>query len=162
MNTKKFISAVLASTICFTYAASPMGNSFAVETENIGGIPVVADKAAGLGDVDSSSTVDAADASVVLGEYSILSTGGTSKFTAAQNKSADVNKDGAIDSSDASYILAYYAYLSTGGSKTMEEYMGYAQPVTTTTTAKVTTTKKKTTTTTAKKTTAKKEEKVEA
>ena len=153
MNTKKFISAVLASAICFTYAASPMGNSFAVETENIGGIPVVADKAAGLGDVDSSSIVDAADASVVLGEYSILSTGGTSKFTAAQKKSADVNKDGAIDSSDASYILAYYAYLSTGGSKTMEEYMGYAQPVTTTTTAKVTTTKKKTTTTTAKKTT---------
>lgn len=153
MNTKKFISAVLASAICFTYAASPMGNSFAVETENIGGIPVVADSAAGLGDVDSSNTVDAADASVVLGEYSILSTGGTAKFTAAQKKSADVNRDGAIDSSDASYILAYYAYLSTGGSKTMEEYMGYAQPVTTTTTAKVTTTKKKTTTTTAKKTT---------
>ena len=153
MNTKKFISAVLASAICFTYAASPMSNSFAVETEDMGGIPVVADKAAGLGDVDSSSIVDAADASVVLGEYSILSTGGTSKFTAAQKKSADVNKDGAIDSSDASYILAYYAYLSTGGSKTMEEYMGYAQPVTTTTTAKVTTTKKKTTTTTAKKTT---------
>lgn len=153
MNTKKFISAVLASAICFTYAASPMGNSFAVETEDIGGISVVADKAAGLGDVDGSSTVDAADASAVLGDYSIVSTGGTSKFTAAQKKSADVNKDGVIDSSDASLILAYYAYLSTGGSKTMEEYMGYAQPVTTTTTTKVTTTKKKTTTTTAKKTT---------
>ncbi|MBR6580563.1 MAG: Ig-like domain-containing protein [Ruminococcus sp.] len=157
MNTKKLISAVLASAICFTYAVSPTGYSdvrvLAVNTENIGSIPVIADNAAGLGDVDSSSTVDAADASVVLGEYSILSTGGTSKFTAAQKKSADVNKDGAIDSSDASYILAYYAYLSTGGSKTMEEYMGYAQPVTTTTTAKVTTTKKKTTTTTAKKTT---------
>ncbi len=153
MNTKKFISAVLASAICFTYAASPMGNSFAVETEDIGGISVVADKAAGLGDVDGSSTVDAADASAVLGDYSIVSTGGTSKFTAAQKKSADVNKDGVIDSSDASLILAYYAYLSTGGDKSIEEFMGYQQPVTTTTTTKVTTTKKKTTTTTAKKTT---------
>lgn len=153
MNTKKFISAVLASAICFTYAASPMGNSFAVETEDIGGISVVADKAAGLGDVDSSGTIDAADASAVLGDYSIVSTGGTSKFTAAQKKSADVNKDGVIDSSDASLILAYYAYLSTGGDKSIEEFMGYQQPVTTTTTTKVTTTKKKTTTTTAKKTT---------
>lgn len=157
MNTKKFISAVLASAICFTYAVSPTGYSdvrvLAVNTENIGSIPVIADNAAGLGDVDGNNAVDASDASAVLGEYSILSTGGTSKFTAAQKKSADVNKDDSIDSSDASHILAYYAYLSTGGSKTMEEYMGYAQPVTTTTTAKVTTTKKKTTTTTAKKTT---------
>lgn len=157
MNTKKFISAVLASAICFTYAVSPTGYSdvrvLAVNTENMESFPVVADAGAGLGDVDSSNTVDAADASVVLGEYSILSTGGTSKFTAAQKKSADVNKDGAVDSSDASFILAYYAYLSTGGSKTMEEFMGYSQEPAVTTTTKVTTTKKKTTTTTAKKTT---------
>lgn len=159
MNTKKFISAVLASAICFTYAVSPTGYSdvrvLAVNTENIGSIPVIADNAAGLGDVDGNNAVDASDASAVLGEYSILSTGGTSKFTDSQKKRADVNKDGSIDSSDASHILAYYAYLSTGGSKSMEEYMGYAQPVTTTTTkpAVTTTTKKKTTTTTAKETT---------
>lgn len=159
MNTKKFISAALASAICFTYAASPVGKSdvkvFALNTDNNGSISTVSEGSAGLGDVDGSSTIDAADASAVLGEYSIISTGGTSKFDSTQQKNADVNKDGAVDSSDASYILAYYAYLSTGGSKSMEEYMGYSQPVTTTTTKPTvtTTTKKKTTTTTAKKTT---------
>ncbi len=158
MNTKKIISAVLASAVCFTYSAMPMNSTnmkiSAVSTEHIGNAAAVAASAAELGDVDGSGTIDAADASAVLGDYSIVSTGGISKFTAAQKKSADINKDDTIDASDASLILAYYAYLSTGGDKSLEEFMGYQQPATTTTTTtKVTTTKKKTTTTTAKKTT---------
>lgn len=68
-----------------------------------------------LGDVNEDTTVDASDASLVLSEYALLSTGGQFSFNAKQQKSADVNKDGQINSSDSSKILSYYAEISTGG-----------------------------------------------
>lgn len=76
-----------------------------------------------LGDANLDGTVDAKDASKVLGEYALLSTGAAGSFTAQQNKNGDVNFDTKIDAKDASRILAYYSYLSTGGSDIMEEWV---------------------------------------
>ncbi|MDE6775084.1 MAG: hypothetical protein K2J37_02075 [Ruminococcus sp.] len=73
-----------------------------------------------LGDVDGDGMIDATDASMVLYEYSLLSTGKESSFTVNQKKSADVNKDGMTDSTDASSILVYYADSSTGGNPTFD------------------------------------------
>jgi len=68
-----------------------------------------------LGDVNFDGTVDSSDASDVLMEYAITSTGGAPAFTALQKLVANVNFDLTIDSADASDILVYYAYTSTGG-----------------------------------------------
>ena len=81
--------------------------------------------ASDLGDVNDDGFVDSGDASLILSEYALLSTGADSSFTDAQRSAADVNSDGIIDSSDASSILAYYAMASTatGEVPTMAEYM---------------------------------------
>lgn len=68
-----------------------------------------------LGDVNGDDIIDSTDASAVLAEYSILSTGGTGTFTSRQSVAADVNSDNTINSSDASSILIYYSVSSTGG-----------------------------------------------
>lgn len=75
------------------------------------------------GDVFADGRVDASDASLLLSEYSLLSTGETSTFTSEQTAAADVNSDGKIDSIDASLVLAYYSRISTGGYITIEEYI---------------------------------------
>lgn len=72
-----------------------------------------------FGDPTGDGKIDAKDASFVLVEYAILSTGGESELTEEQKNAADVNKDGKTDSKDASAILTYYAYISTGGTDTI-------------------------------------------
>lgn len=76
-----------------------------------------------LGDVNGDGSVNAKDASSILVEYALLSTGESPSFSAAQKQAADVNADGKTDAKDASTILSYYAYLSTGGTKSLEEYL---------------------------------------
>lgn len=76
-----------------------------------------------LGDVNGDGSVNAKDASAILVEYALLSTGESPTFSAAQKQAADVNADGKTDAKDASSILSYYAYLSTGGTKSLEEYL---------------------------------------
>lgn len=77
-----------------------------------------------FGDPNGDEMIDSSDASLVLVEYSSLSTGGGSLFTKSMTAAADVNKDDTVDSSDASLILQYYAYLSTGGKeKNMEKWL---------------------------------------
>ena len=66
-----------------------------------------------LGDVNGDKRIDSVDASNVLKEYSILSSGGISTFTKAQCEAADWNGDDRVDSVDASAILAEYARLQT-------------------------------------------------
>ncbi|MDE6780162.1 MAG: hypothetical protein K2J40_01700 [Ruminococcus sp.] len=66
-----------------------------------------------LGDINNDGLINAVDSSLVLGEYSSLSTDGTSVLNDAERKAADVNKDSFVDAVDASYILMYYAYVST-------------------------------------------------
>ncbi|SFX70016.1 dockerin type I domain-containing protein [Ruminococcus sp. XPD3002] len=67
------------------------------------------------GDLNSDGKIDANDATLVLVNYSLLSTGEKMQLTESQQKAADVNGDGKIDASDATLILQYYSYLSTGG-----------------------------------------------
>ena len=77
-----------------------------------------------LGDVNKDGMVDASDASLVLVEYAILSTGGDKTLTGELEIVADVNSDGTVDASDASLILSFYAFLSTGGTITdMREWL---------------------------------------
>lgn len=75
------------------------------------------------GDIDRNNIVDSSDASAVLAEYSILSTGGTSSFDSRQRVQADVNSDTVIDANDASKILAYYSVNSTGGNADWNEIL---------------------------------------
>jgi hypothetical protein len=72
------------------------------------------------GDVDGNSKINASDASLVLMEYSALSTTGISKLSERQKKAADVNGDNSVNASDASKILAYYAAVSTGATPTWD------------------------------------------
>ena len=76
-----------------------------------------------LGDVNDDKAINAIDASIVLKEYAVTSTGGVPTFSDAQRLSADVNKDGKADAVDASAILSYYAFTSTGGSGTLEDFL---------------------------------------
>ncbi len=78
-----------------------------------------------FGDPNGDSKIDAKDASFVLVEYSLLSTGGKSSLTEEARTAADVNKDSKVDSKDASVLLQYYSYTSTGGTDNIERYLGY-------------------------------------
>lgn len=77
------------------------------------------------GDINDNGIVDAVDASMTLGCYTMLSTTGDGGFNAGQKYAADVNRDGIIDAVDASKILSYYAYSSTvkGGAVPLREYL---------------------------------------
>lgn len=74
-----------------------------------------------MGDVNGNGIVDATDASLVLAEYSLLSTGDDSAFNSRQNLQADVNHDDIINANDASKILEYYSKNSTGGNASWDE-----------------------------------------
>lgn len=71
-----------------------------------------------LGDISQDGIIDASDASIVLEEYSAVSTEKKSLLDDELKLLADVNSDGIIDSTDASVILEYYSYISTGGTET--------------------------------------------
>ena len=75
------------------------------------------------GDANGDGKIDANDATLVLVNYSLLSTGEKMQLTESQQKAADVNGDGKIDASDATMILQYYSYLSTGGDLVFKEFM---------------------------------------
>ena len=66
------------------------------------------------GDVDGNSKVNALDASRVLANYSLASTGHAVVYSLSEKKASDVNQDGKVDALDASIILSYYALSSTG------------------------------------------------
>ncbi|MCM1315726.1 MAG: SH3 domain-containing protein [Prevotella sp.] len=93
------------------------------------------------GDVNGDGIIDSVDSSLVLSEYSSLSTeGGTSTLNEKQKLSADVNKDGIIDAVDGSLILVYYAISSTNGNPSWENILENSGTDTTTTTITTTTT----------------------
>jgi len=76
-----------------------------------------------LGDLNDDGKIDANDATLVLVNYSLLSTGEKIQLTESQQKAADVNGDGKIDASDATMILQYYSYLSTGGKDSFADFL---------------------------------------
>lgn len=153
MNTKKLTSAFLATAFCLgsIMPATGYATTYTVDT-GIGNL--YSESKDNTGDIDVNGSIDAADASRILVEYSAISTGKASTLTEAEQKRADVDKSGSIDSVDASYVLGYYAYVSTGGESSLAEFIaGTHKPPTTATTTKPSTTTTKPATTTTKKTT---------
>ena len=100
---------------------------FKGDTPNIQNIFMLSRSKLELGDPTGDSMIDARDASFVLAEYSLLSTGGASHLTTVEKTAADANKDGQIDSKDASLMLGMYAYNATSENKieTMNSYIEY-------------------------------------
>lgn len=153
MKTTNFFASVLASAVCLIAAVLPFGKAQITHAYS----PPLTDTAVTvsaadlqLGDINGDNSIDSSDASLILAEYSAVSTGGKSTFTKAQKKAADLDSNNTIDSSDASDVLRYYAYVSTGGTLPIKEYLDSSddpKPVTTTVPAETTT--KKTTVTTA-------------
>jgi hypothetical protein len=76
-----------------------------------------------FGDPNGDSKIDANDATLILINYSILSTGGKSELDPEQQRVSDVNSDGKIDAADATAVLQYYAYLSTGGTADFKAFL---------------------------------------
>ena len=76
-----------------------------------------------LGDINGDKSINAVDASVILSDYSRVSTCGTSAFTVSQKSCSDVNKDGSVNAVDASCVLSYYAYVSCGGKGSIDDYI---------------------------------------
>lgn len=65
------------------------------------------------GDINNDGFVDSDDASLILGEYALLSTGNNGEFSDEERTKADTNYDNSINAVDATNTLSYYAYLST-------------------------------------------------
>ena len=148
MNTKKLTSAILAATFCLVSILSATGYA-ATNTINTDIGSLYSESKDNTGDIDVNGSIDAADASRILVEYSAISTGKTSTLTEAEQKRADVDKSGSIDSVDASYVLSYYAYVSTGGTASITEFLKDSQqPAATTATSTTATTVPTTTLTT--------------
>lgn len=69
------------------------------------------------GDVDMDGKISAYDASLVLAEYTSVSSHGSSSLNADQRTAADVDGDGKIGASDAGAILSFYSYLAANGTE---------------------------------------------
>ncbi len=105
----------------FVAANNEKAGALKITFVSMGAAPVIE---YALGDVNADSKVDATDATLVLVNYALLSTGEEIHLTAAQKQAADINTDTKIDSSDATLILQYYSYTSTGGTDSFEKYLG--------------------------------------
>ena len=79
------------------------------------------------GDVNSDGIVDAGDATDVLNEYAVQSTGNKSNFTRAQYLKCEINENNIIDANDASTVLSYYAYSSSGGTDSPAEFFFFGK-----------------------------------
>ena len=111
---QKIVTIVAAAVVCAGASEMPMsffegGNSLSASCI--------------IGDINCDERVNSSDASLILSEYSLISTEAESKLTEYQKKAADVNNDGKIDSIDASIVLAYYGYISTHDYISVEEYL---------------------------------------
>ncbi|MBP3379493.1 MAG: Ig-like domain-containing protein [Ruminococcus sp.] len=141
MKRKKFLAAVLTAAMGVLSIGQSVASvaSFAEEDT-----PTAGKTALSFGDVDGNKKIDASDSSMVLKEYSAISTGQGGTFSDEQNAVADIDGNGKIDASDASFMLNYYSYVSTGGELSFEEYYKKSHPdvppvTTVVTTAPVTT-----------------------
>ena len=104
-----------------------------------------------LGDVDNDQKYTGTDATIILQEYTLLSSRGYGNFSGSRKNACDINGDGIITGSDATISLNYYTYLSSGGVLMLEDFLKYGpidihKPPTTTTSSTTTTTTSTTTT----------------
>ncbi len=103
-----------------------------------------------IGDIDNDKKITGSDATRILREYTLISSGLEGELTQIQKDACDVDGDGKITGSDATLTLAYYTYQGSGGVLDFEDYMKYGPiDIQTTTTAPPTTQSTTTTTTTA-------------
>ncbi len=106
-----------------------------------------------LGDIDNDKKITGSDATRILREYTLISSGSEGELTQIQKDACDVDGDGKITGSDATLTLAYYTYQGSGGVLDFEDYMKYGpidiQQGTNTTTTVITTTTTTTATSTA-------------
>ncbi|MBR3759553.1 MAG: Ig-like domain-containing protein [Ruminococcus sp.] len=103
-----------------------------------------------IGDIDNDKKITGSDATRILREYTLISSGLEGELTQIQKDACDVDGDGKITGSDATLTLAYYTYQGSGGVLDFEDYMKYGPiDIQTTTTAPPTTQLTTTTTTTA-------------
>jgi|GEM_PF-1873772 len=75
------------------------------------------------GDLNTDSTIDAADAASILTAAAASGSGTDTGLNNGYKSAADVNNDGVFDATDAAKILEYAAYAGSGGELTFEEYL---------------------------------------
>lgn len=80
-----------------------------------------------LGNVNDDNVIDAIDATLVLREYTVIISGGTSIFNEKQKLAADVNKDSVVDGIDATLILRYYTLVISSPPGTMPNLEDWIQ-----------------------------------
>ena len=124
--------AAIAATLINTIGAKETDGGLLAQTYNTiankADYPVIALKEMfdaldiSLGDVDDDATVDAADASKILVEYSLTVNGNDGEFTERQNAAADINRDRTVDASDASLALQYYSYVANKGTESIYDH----------------------------------------
>lgn len=76
-----------------------------------------------LGDADMNDTVNASDASSILGFYAASSTGKEIVYADGQKKRCDVDMNGKVDANDATLVMRYYAEASTSKSPDWERLL---------------------------------------
>ncbi len=76
-----------------------------------------------LGDLNGDKIINSSDASVVLEQYALSSTGKQPTISDSMMNAGKITEDNMVDSTDASAILAYYAYTATGGSGSIKNYI---------------------------------------
>lgn len=76
-----------------------------------------------LGDLNTDSNVNAADAADILTAAANVGAGQNSSLNNGQKSAADVNGDGGFDATDAAKVLEYAAYAGAGGELSFEEYL---------------------------------------
>ena len=76
-----------------------------------------------LGDLNDDKVINSSDASVVLEQYALSSTGKEPTISDNMMNAGKITEDDMVDSTDASAILAYYAYTATGGSGSIKKFI---------------------------------------
>ena len=102
-----------------------------------------------LGDIDNDKKITGSDATMILREYTLISSKKEGELTKLQKDACDVDRDGKITGSDATLTLMYYTYQGSGGVLDFEAYLKYGSidiqqgtttAITTSTTTTMTTT----------------------
>lgn len=76
-----------------------------------------------LGDISGDMFINSVDASVILEQYALLSTGKDYTISADLLKAGKLTADDTVDSADASAVLAYYAFMSVGGKGSLKNFL---------------------------------------
>lgn len=76
-----------------------------------------------LGDLNGDMTINSSDASLILEQYALLSTGKAPTISDDMIKAGKISADDTVDSTDASVILAYYAATATGLKSSLKNFV---------------------------------------